>query len=153
MGSESFYIRRNICKCKKNSDFIVIDMFEEDELWILKQHKVFPPPLMENSSPSSDLWPLTSHLVIVGDVNGLISRRAEHARFPNHGEFFQPHQAKNGPLGHVHHDVVKTGSSQMRQARGRGQEDGLHGQCRQRCKHCHRISKIYPLVNSIKSKK
>lgn len=50
--------------------------------------------------------PLTSHLVIAGDVDHLVGRGSEHAGLPDGGELLRAHQAEQGPFGHVHHDAA-----------------------------------------------
>lgn len=46
---------------------------------------------------------VTSDLVIVGDVDGLVGRHAKDKGFPYSGELLGAHQAEEGPFGHVHH--------------------------------------------------
>lgn len=38
--------------------------------------------------------PLTSHLIIAGDVDGLIGRCSKHTCFPNCGQLLGTHQAE-----------------------------------------------------------
>lgn len=38
--------------------------------------------------------PLTSHLIIAGDVDGLIGRRSKHTCFPYPGQLLGTHQAE-----------------------------------------------------------
>lgn len=49
---------------------------------------------------------MTSDLVVVGDVDGLVGRHSKHKCFPYPGEFLGTHQAEKGPFGHVHHGAL-----------------------------------------------
>lgn len=49
---------------------------------------------------------VTSDLIIVGDVDGLVGRHSKHKCFPYPGEFLGTHQAEKGPFGHVHHGAL-----------------------------------------------
>ena len=61
-----------------------------------------------------------SHLVVVGDVDGLVSRRAEHAGLPDGRQLLGPHQAEDGPLRYVHHGGLARSQRRGRRAGGTG---------------------------------
>ncbi len=67
----------------------------------------------------SAVFPLITHLIIIGDVDGLISRHAEHTCFPYRGELLGPHQAEKGPFCYIYHDALAASLWRGRWVEGR----------------------------------